>query len=310
MNYNAAMIKRFFVSCFALIVASVLSAPALAAKEPLRLSPVSQWQVNYSDDSCRMARQFGEGDTESFVMFERYRPGDPFQLIIFGKPFNKVRNGGEAKVAFGPTESEQSLGYYFGEMSGLPALVFTPSVRLAAETEAELAEYKKWIKTDRLVDFTFEPIDTSREVAVEFISVDAPSGREVILETGSLGKPFAAFRQCIDELLLHWGVDVEAHRSLTREATPATSPSKWITNADYPSSMIRSSNQGIVHVRLDVAENGSATGCHIQSATDPEGFSDVVCRLLIRRARFEPALDARGNPISSYYVTSVRFHLD
>ncbi|NML94723.1 hypothetical protein HHL27_13695 [Novosphingobium sp. TW-4] len=63
----------------------------------------------------------------------------------------------------------------------------------------------------------------------------------------------------------------------------------------------------IVYFRLMVGPDGNPTGCHIQQATNSPEFTDFTCKLLMKRARFAPALDAAGNPTASYYTNSVRW---
>ena len=69
-----------------LMVAGMLSQPAYAAKEPLRLAPSSKWVAEYSEDSCRLIRKFGEGDDKVTIIFSRYETGDGFTLALVGNP--------------------------------------------------------------------------------------------------------------------------------------------------------------------------------------------------------------------------------
>lgn len=117
----------------------------------------------------------------------------------------------------------------------------------------------------------------------------------------------ADLRRCMNELLTHWGIDVERHKSLTRKLVPTDSPGSWLNSRDYPTDLLRDGAQGLVNFRLSVDEKGKVSGCHIQRSTRPEGFDRAVCDALTRRARFEPALDADGNPVNSYFIGSVNF---
>ena len=40
-----------------------------------------------------------------------------------------------------------------------------------------------------------------------------------------------------------------------------------------------------------------------------KGFDDAVCAAMMKRARFDPALDKDAKPIKSYWRTSVRFQM-
>lgn len=118
-----------------------------------------------------------------------------------------------------------------------------------------------------------------------------------------------ALRKCVDELLSHWGVDVERIKTATRMPVPKGNPGSWIGVSDYPKDLLRKGAQGLVNFRLSVDKNGRATDCHIQSSTRPEGFDKAVCEAISKKARFKPALDAEGNPFAAYWISRVRFEI-
>jgi hypothetical protein len=115
--------------------------------------------------------------------------------------------------------------------------------------------------------------------------------------------------KCIDELLTHWGIDVEKHKNLKRSPVPAQNPGRWIYSSDYPMDMLQIGQPALVEFRLSVSEDGKPTACHIQATTRPKEFDDAVCKSLLRRAAFEPALDSEGKPIASYWRSRVRFQI-
>jgi TonB family protein len=122
-----------------------------------------------------------------------------------------------------------------------------------------------------------------------------------------MDKPMAALRKCTDELVEHWGLDAEAQRHLTRKAAPASDPGTWISSEEYPSNLLARGVQGLVQFRMIVNAEGHPTSCTIQQSTRPVEFDETVCRVLMRRARFDPALDAQGKPITSYWRSTVHF---
>ena len=78
---------------------------------------------------------------------------------------------------------------------------------------------------------------------------------------------------------------------------------------DYPLPMLLSGKRAIVQFRLNVDPAGKPTACHIQQSTRPKAFDDAVCKAIMRNAEFEPALDAGGSPIASYWLNTVVFHM-
>ena len=118
----------------------------------------------------------------------------------------------------------------------------------------------------------------------------------------------AALNDCIDELMTHWNIDVEAHKTLTRPALPVNLPEVG-SMIDYPPMMIRQNLQGVVNIRLAIDEAGRITGCHIQMPLSDPVFEESSCADIQHALDFDPALDKDGQPIKSYYVTSVRFQM-
>lgn len=295
---------------FGAMLALLMAAGASAKpKEPLRLAPSSKWVLNYAADSCRMAREFGEGDRKVQLVIDRYEPGDAMRISFYGKPARTSRTEGEAKIRFGPTEAVQDIGFYPGKGDGTtPALVLRTAVRIAARTDAEEAANEA-ARNAGIFDFDEPTITPEQEAAVMWIEVGFPVDPPFVLDTGSMGNVFAALRQCTDELLDHWGIDIAKHRTMTRRAIPKGNPGKWVRPEDYPREALLQGQRGLVHVRLDVDAAGQPTGCHIQQSTRPREFDDAVCKSLMRRAEFQPALDADAVPMASYWINTVNFHM-
>lgn len=297
-------------SIFVLLAALALPG-AVAAKEPLRLQPSSKWNVHYAEDSCRMARSFGEGDQKVVLMIDRYQPGDALRLSFIGKPSHTRLNEGIVRLRFGPAEAEQEVQFYPGTLANkTPTLIIRGAVRVAPRSPEEIAAYEASVKAKRF-DFEWPDITPEQEAAVTFIEVKRAVRQPFILETGSLGAPLAALEKCTDELLGHWGIDVAKHAALSRKLKPRSNPGDWVTSRDYPTDMWMMGKRAIVQFRLNVDVAGKPTACHIQQSTRPKAFDDAVCKAIMRNAKFEPALDAGGggSPIASYWLNSVTFHM-
>lgn len=67
---------------------------------------------------------------------------------------------------------------------------------------------------------------------------------------------------------------------------------------DYPPSALRSGEEGTTGFSLTVGTNGRVTECTITSSSGSSTLDNATCRLLERRARFTPAHDSSGNPIT------------
>lgn len=283
---------------------TVTSPAAAAAPAPLILKPTSAWQVDYAEERCRLARQFGEGEQIVILLMDRFGPREHFRLTISGKPIKTFVQRGDAKIQFGPSEQEQPIAFVNGTLVKEPALVFSESARIAAPTAAETLAVK-----DRSDDewINLQPISEDRKKAVRYLRIGKPLRKPVTLETGSMRSPLAALDTCVETLIASWGVDVEKHKSLSRKAEPLKSPGDWINTSDYPVNMVSVGQPALVSFRLSIGPDGVPTACHIQQTTRPKAFDDAVCKSVMRRARFSPALDAQGQPLASYYQNNVYF---
>ncbi|MGQ3101581.1 MAG: energy transducer TonB [Sphingopyxis solisilvae] len=286
-----------------------LSTVDVAAKEPLRLAPSSPWNLHYGDDSCSIGRSFGEGDDKVVMVFSRYEPGDMLQLNFTGKPTYTVRDEGSVTLRFGPHEAEQKVSFFpASSATKIPALIIRGGLRIAPRDESEIAAFEAADKAGQS-SFRASTITREQEAAVTFVEVSKPVRRPFVLDTGSLASPLAALRKCTDELLDHWGIDVAKHANLMRPAVPKSDYRRWVQPRDYPPEMIMNGKRAIVHFRLNIGADGKPTACHIQQSTRPKAFDDAVCRAIMRNAEFEPALDADGAPLASYWRNTAVFIL-
>jgi hypothetical protein len=70
--------------------------------------------------------------------------------------------------------------------------------------------------------------------------------------------------------------------------------------------MLAKGKSGITPFRLMVDATGEPTACIIQVPGNAP-FDKMTCDVLMRRAHFDPALDANGRPVPSYYLNSIRW---
>lgn len=261
------------------------------------LEPSSKWNVHYADDYCRLARSFGTGDQSITLLIDRFAPSSVFRLNLVGPPMKRNAPDGTATIRFGPDLPEQKLDFYMGDFGERqPAWIFRSGVYLRpAPVTAAGTDPAPVVVVD------------NDEALVTEITIGRPLRKPARLRTGSMKGAFVALRTCTDQLLASWGVDAEKNRKLSRPAKPISSPATWLKPSDYPPDMIRNYQPGLVQFRLVIGEDGRARSCHIQQSTNLEGFDAAVCKGLMRRAEFEPALDEDGRPVVTYYLNLVRF---
>lgn len=79
-----------------------------------------------------------------------------------------------------------------------------------------------------------------------------------------------------------------------------------MTTNDYPSAALRNEISGVARFRAIVGPDGRVSDCEVIETSGSNVLDAATCRLIVRRARFNPALDEGGNPTSGYYTTNVR----
>ncbi len=296
-------IKAATVLCLAL----GLTRPAWAAEDrpPARLTATSKWRMDYADDSCALLRGYGEGNGKVVMSMEQFEPGDTFFLTLAGKPVFTADEMREMRIRFGPSEDWQSVSHYRGYgKDRIPIAFILPAVRLAAtpapeQITASEREPNRPAMTpereNRVTEFYF---DTGR----------GPKGI-TMLDLGPMGAPMAALHKCMEDLVTTWGLNWDEQKRLLHPATPKTNPGEWMKSADYPTLALRDGARAIINFRLMLDANGDATSCHIQNAVGGPEFEKAVCDKVMKRASFEPALNAEGKPVPSYYICTVRFDI-
>ncbi|WP_170234850.1 energy transducer TonB [Croceicoccus sediminis] len=270
-----------------------------ASAEPVKLQKSSAWVMDYAENSCRLWATFGEGDQKSTL--ELAAPTSlkaGFDVLVYpsklgakGLKFRWSETAEPQKAGHvKPIEFEIGKGLMFEAGLGHNAAGLTDNP--SAENYRNEAERK------------------AVEAGVEGLFLTDESDQEIAYMTGSLRAPLNALRSCLDNLLTEMGVDPVALRKSSRPAALADEE-EWLRDVfnDYPSEAIRNPQQGTVWFMIVVDENGKPAQCRITRNLAGEIFSDHTCRKWRRHAKFTPALDAEGNPITGVFFTAMTYGL-
>jgi TonB family protein len=278
-----------------LALAAVLSvSPARA--EPVVIQPSSPWNVDFGEDKCRLARFFGEGEYRHLLSFEMYWPDEKAGMMVAGPALKRFGSLRQTDLQFfdaqAPVETEP-FGGRAGEYGD--ALIYS-GVRLA-EGEPSQENFED-------VETSLPGLDTAFGEKAGFVRLKQARA-DVRLETGPMGKAFELLNQCTLGLVESWGLDPEKHRTLTRMA-------RWTNSRvlvrriqeSYPFAALSTGEQGIMRMRVIVSETGTVESCTLLKATVTRNLDSPACKFM-QRATFEPALDAEGKPMRSYFVSAV-----
>lgn len=99
--------------------------------------------------------------------------------------------------------------------------------------------------------------------------------------------------------------------SKARGATP-DGQGRWARRIqeNYPSRALREETQGTVGVSVTIDGNGRVSGCRVTRSSGSSILDEAACEGMQRYARFNPALDAAGNPTSGSYSTAITYRLN
>ncbi|WP_171012762.1 MULTISPECIES: TonB family protein [unclassified Sphingomonas] len=286
---------RALLLCLALAGAGT---PALAAGPPDErpvetLTRHGKWLVDYSRDACNLAAQMGEGKASVIVRFTRYEPGDDFDFSVYGDRFQTDAVKVEGTADFGVGERPVAIDGLSGKVDKLRAMFFS-GVRLDG--------WERKGKRDLA-----PRIAPEQEARATGVTLAIRGKRPLRLEFGSLGKPLAEMRKCMDALVTSWGYDAAQQAAGLRPVSAITSPGGWLNSGDYPAGALFGGHNGLVQIRLDVDPEGKVAGCFVLARTSPDDFADITCRNVARRAKLQPALDAQGKPMRSFWVVKVHW---
>lgn len=286
-------------------VAAATFSSSASAREPLRFQPTSPWNVHYADDSCRLMREFGDGKSRVVLVLDLFEPGNYLRAMLVGEGLEKngLTRFEKASLRFAPNEEPHDVTLVGGNSGESPVLFVQDSIRVVSLTAAQQATAES-LTTRKYVPFD-PPSDPAREAAVSSLELKFSRSRALMLLTGPMDKPLAALQKCAWSTVATWGLNAEEQKGLSRKPVGVSLP--WLRSEDYPTQLLNRGDQGMLRVRLMIDASGKPTSCHIQQSTRPQEFDNTVCRLLMKRARFEPALNAKGAAVPSFWSQTIYF---
>lgn len=80
--------------------------------------------------------------------------------------------------------------------------------------------------------------------------------------------------------------------------------------SNYPTRAAREEREGRVGVRVQIGPDGKVSSCSVSSSSGSPDLDEAACDGMTRYARFDPALDDAGNPISAAYSTAIVYKLN
>ena len=292
--------------------------PYAAHSKTLTLKPSSDWRLREYDDKCRMSRTYGSGEDRLTLWIDKGGPGPSFNITLIGRP---VRSpfGPTIGLTFSPGEEVRRNYIESKSSKGRPVMAMfgVQPVSLEPEQAATDEAQEKGEGTEETVDLSaasvsdVASVETVKARYAAVTSMDLKSGviDPISLKMDDLLEMAEPLFACSQELAIRLGG--RTPDGVYLKGTPSTPRDQktWAKKiqANYPLHLLREGEEGTVGVRLTVNKAGRASFCEVISYSGPASFNDTACLLLLRHAVFNPALDADGNPRSSFYKTTVTY---
>lgn len=284
--------------CLSLVPLAAMPVSPASAK-PVEIAPSTPWNADYGEGRCRLTRLFGEGESRHLLFIDQYGPSEAFGLTVAGPAYRRFGNRQRTALRFYDSQRPHRTEPYTGEVDGFGTGVIYSNVSLEHGTDHE---------EDEEASASLPQLDIRFADQARFVGL-LQRASEVRLMTGPLGKAFAELNKCTQGLVNSWGVDAAAHLAATR-APRWTNQDAVVRRiqANYPRSALGAGQQGIVRMRVIIDQAGAVEQCTLLNVTQADKLQSPACEAM-REARFEPALDASGQPMRSFMTTSIAYQI-
>jgi hypothetical protein len=290
--------------CWVAAAAMVVAPAAQAQDETIVFRPSGTWTADYGEDYCRLIRTFSDGQREFSLALERLQPGAFVKLIVVGEGMRPFRGADQIAYAFQPSGASGKARYVRSETADGKSLVSFDPVTLAPPPAFTPPAPGTPPGPPPMYNRTSEQ-ETARGITGFMLTEGLIS--PVRVETGSLRAPIAALQACVDELLTHWGLDADKHKTMTVPPIMNPSPNGVLPQGTVPFSEFEKLGGGANQVRLLIGADGKVTDCAIFSPSLSQSLNERICSLAKERASFQPARDAGGQPMASVWIGSPMF---
>jgi len=307
-----------------LVALATASAPITAAQtvktDDLTLQPTSKWRADFGEESCVLTRQFGQGDDTVWLELAQFQPGNGYRATIVGKGFDFTGDPVlyrflPAKFASDPIGSDRLR--FEDKYEGLrfratltPAKKVPISVEDMERPKALRGRVGKPASIAVIPPFTEDGLE-NRAAKISALTIERSLSRKLTLVTGQMDSVVRVMRQCMDDLVMSWGIARQPDGSVVpmAKALNPNALSRMISQ-EYPADALLAEASATLPVRLLIDANGEISSCSVQTPQKFESFEKTVCKAFKKGAQFDLPKDAGGASLPSYYTTTVTFRID
>ena len=267
----------------------------------VQLQPISPWNIDFAENRCRLSRVFGSSDDMHLLFFEQAAPQGDFGLTVAGSEVRRIQR---SRLFLGlqyDEPMERLENAQFGDVDRVGEAVIISSFTINPEGFEDRANEDE-VQVLRQAGINLEEAEKVDRIVFQ------RGSRVLSFETDNMAAPFQAMNVCTGDLLRAWGLDQERHQSYM---VPVWTNQKSIVDRIvrlYPDAALRSGEQGIFRMRVIVEEDGTVSDCLLEKSTVTDRLESPACRAMMD-AEFDPARDAEGNPMRSFYATTITYRI-
>jgi hypothetical protein len=298
-----------------LAAGALIAAPySVQAQDAKVFKPSGQWSADFGDDYCRVARNFSDGSDEIAIAFERTQPTTFTKLLILGNDVRLFRSATSMGYRYLPSGDNREAIFVRSDVDGnqyltLDGVNMGPNLGgfFGPPPAADEGEDAGAAPGPMAPGTPFYNAEIEMNYAEGITGLALTSGlvKPISIETGSLKNVVEIMQICSYDLLTFWGLDAEKHKTQSRTVVPTEGtslPQGTIGFQDF-ARLSGGKNQ----IRLLIDTEGKPVSCDVQAPSLAEDTNKKVCDHLMGNARFMPALDAEGEPMNSYWMSSPLF---
>lgn len=283
------MAERIFFTALTAAIAGIAT-PANA--DTLELESTSEWKLREYSDRCQISRDFAEGEDKTVLHIAKSSPTGRLNLTLVGKNYAKPI-GPLLRLRFGDQGDSLRRHIKGTTPEGVPTLSVT-GVTLAPK--AERFDSDMGMQTASVPDGTSTlHIGRARNKPAEFA-------------LGAVREQLAKLDLCSRNLSVALETAANANSHGPTPPKPIDGDN-WLWERDYPLDMWQKEQSGWIGFQLTVNSQGKPTFCEVMAVDRERLYNAGLCFKLIERARFEPARNANGEAVASYFRTKIGFKI-
>lgn len=277
------------------VAAIACSGAAFAAASDAR-QPTGKWIVDFDDAQCLARRNYGSDKDPLHLVIKAPPLGDVLQIALVRNGELRIANQIEGEILFDENSPIRTTLLEFGveELGHRVLSVNLPSRELAPMRTASRLRIRAG-KDGRFVLGSRLNVGKKR-YAEEFALAQMQPLLKVLEE-------------CAADLREVWNVVPEHAPAAKLQERASGNLEGLFRGGDYPAEAIYKNMQGKVGLALLIDETGAIADCTVIETSGVAVLDAQSCSILMKRARFKPAIGRDGKPAKDGIVQRISWRI-